>query len=63
VFEITATGTEKVLFNFHGYDGFAPVAGLVLAKGTLYGTTMYGGDSFCAGPGGCGTWNGFDVDD
>jgi uncharacterized repeat protein (TIGR03803 family) len=46
VFELTSSGTEKILhsFNADGTDGFYPQAGLVLdAKGNLYGTTVEGG--------------------
>lgn len=38
------TGAEKVLYSFQGGpDGQGPVANLVSAKGTLYGTTSFGG--------------------
>lgn len=41
------TGAEKVLYSFCGQtgcsDGDAPLAGLVLVNGTLYGTTFAGG--------------------
>jgi uncharacterized repeat protein (TIGR03803 family) len=43
VFSVTTSGTEKVLYSFNGGDGADPVAGLVNFKGTLYGTTEYGG--------------------
>ena len=47
--------TETVLHAFQGgSDGREPVSGLVQdASGTLYGTTLYGGDAAC--PTGCGT--------
>jgi len=47
VSEITASGTEKVLYNFTGgIDGGLPDAALVLdGKGNLYGTTFGGGAS------------------
>jgi phospholipase C len=51
-----ATGSEKVVHAFSGgADGALPVAGLVAAHGTLYGTTQYGGadTAFCET--GCGT--------
>ena len=53
-------GSEQVLHSFSGYpDGAVPYAGLTYVKGTLYGTTQYGGDSsqHCTGKGiaGCGT--------
>ncbi len=45
VFSITPGGKEKVLYRFRGYpyDGALPAAGLIDVKGTLYGTTGYGG--------------------
>ena len=49
-------GTEKVLYSFKGgSDGASPSAGLMNVKGTLYGTTVYGGDTTCAAGSGCGT--------
>jgi uncharacterized repeat protein (TIGR03803 family) len=56
VFTITPSGKEKVLYSF-GYgtkDGSDPEAALVEVKGTLYGTTEYGGGSSC-GTYECGT--------
>ena len=58
VFSVTLGGTEKVLHSFGGGgDGARPHAGLVDVKGTLYGTTLYGGQSECytSGPVACGT--------
>ncbi len=45
VFSITPSGTERVLHSFGGTtnDGVFPYAGLLNVKGTLYGTTYYGG--------------------
>lgn len=45
VFSITPSGTENVLHIFGGYpnDGANPYAPLIDVKGTLYGTTGYGG--------------------
>jgi len=44
VFSITPSGTETVLHSFGGSgDGSNPEADLINAKGTLYGTTFYGG--------------------
>jgi len=45
VFSITPSGTEAVLYSFKGGsgDGEFPLAGLINVKGTLYGTTVYGG--------------------
>jgi uncharacterized repeat protein (TIGR03803 family) len=47
VFSITTTGTEKVLHQFkpHKLDGSLPLDSLINVKGTLYGTTVEGGDS------------------
>lgn len=41
VFEILASGKERVLYNFadHG-DGYYPVASLINVKGTLYGNNF-----------------------
>ena len=56
VFEVTASGAERVVYNFRGgRHGKYPVGNLVAANGTLYGTTASGGDrSACSGYG-CGT--------
>jgi uncharacterized repeat protein (TIGR03803 family) len=49
VFSVTADGKEKVLHSFsvpegsRGPDGGNPAAGLILARGLLYGTTEFGG--------------------
>ncbi len=58
VFEVTAGGVEKVLYEFKGAkkgDGAWPYAGLVLdeSTGNLYGTTLAGGTGQCVS--GCGT--------
>jgi uncharacterized repeat protein (TIGR03803 family) len=46
--------TETVLHSFgSGGDGYSPYASLINVKGTLYGTTEYGGTGNC--PHGCGT--------
>jgi uncharacterized repeat protein (TIGR03803 family) len=61
VFEMTprknGSWTEKVLYNFTGgSDGALSDAGLVLdAAGSLYSTTLAGGDPHCYEGGGCGT--------
>ena len=53
VFEITAAGTESILYSFTGgSDGAGPYANLTLYKGHLYSTTSNGGSNNC--PGGCG---------
>lgn len=48
---------EQVLYSFQGgTDGAVPIGGLVRDKvGNLYGATLNGGSSSCAGPGQCGT--------
>jgi uncharacterized repeat protein (TIGR03803 family) len=46
VFAITKSGRESVLYTFGvggSGDGADPGAGLINVKGTLYGTTVYGG--------------------
>ena len=45
VFSVTPSGTENVIYAFHGgtLDGNEPHAGLVNLNGTLYGTTSRGG--------------------
>jgi uncharacterized repeat protein (TIGR03803 family) len=44
VFEITTSGNEHVLHSFgSSSDGLAPSASLIVVRGTLYGTTRYGG--------------------
>jgi uncharacterized repeat protein (TIGR03803 family) len=59
VFSITPSGMEKVLHRFsgsgNGTDGAYPVASLIDVKGTLYGTTQYGGAYSCDIGGSCGT--------
>lgn len=52
-----ATGAETVIYSFcinqDCTDGRAPYAGLIEMKGTLYGTTEFGGTN-CLANGGCG---------
>lgn len=44
VFGVTTAGVESMLYQFQGSsDGANPTAGLVNIKGTVYGTTYYGG--------------------
>lgn len=54
VFKVDTSGKESVLYSFQGgNDGDEPEANLINVKGTLYGTTRYGGDAACYD--GCGT--------
>jgi uncharacterized repeat protein (TIGR03803 family) len=54
-YEITAAGTEKVLYNFGpAPDGMWPGGGLVSYDGDYYGVTIAGGANTCNN-GGCGT--------
>lgn len=58
VYSLTPGGTERVLHDFGaGSDGGTPLAKLVDAGGTLYGTTVSGGTQACYGSyyGNCGT--------
>jgi uncharacterized repeat protein (TIGR03803 family) len=64
VFKVTLAGKETILYSFAGgTDGGGPSGGLIRdAKGSLYGTTLIGGDSLnspnCNNAnfaGGCGT--------
>ena len=58
VFSVTPSGQEKVLHAFAGAsDGANPNAALIDVNGTLYGTTVHGGDTKCRGfkGVGCGT--------
>jgi uncharacterized repeat protein (TIGR03803 family) len=46
VFEVSPSGTEKVLYTFKGgTDGLGPAAGLIAVNGDLYGTTTGGGSA------------------
>ena len=57
VFTITTSGAERVLYSFKaGTDGANPGASLINLGGTLYGTTLEGGDTSnkCFSKG-CGT--------
>jgi uncharacterized repeat protein (TIGR03803 family) len=54
-YEITAAGTEKVLYNFGpAPDGMYPGWGPVLSGGNYYGVTIGGGANTCVDSG-CGT--------
>ncbi len=52
----SAEWKEQVLYSFlGGTDGAVPIGGIVRDKaGNLYGATLNGGSSSCAGPGQCG---------
>jgi uncharacterized repeat protein (TIGR03803 family) len=55
LYEITAAGTEKVLYNFGpAPDGMWPGGGLALYGGNYYGVTIGGGANTCVDSG-CGT--------
>ena len=56
VFELSASGTESVLYSFTGgADGSSPFDGLVMDRaGNLYGTTEVGGNFNNSCPEGCG---------
>jgi uncharacterized repeat protein (TIGR03803 family) len=56
LFKITPDGALTTLHSFADTDGDSPEGGLVQAtNGTLYGTTISGGDLSCSNPYGCGT--------
>jgi uncharacterized repeat protein (TIGR03803 family) len=46
VFTVTRTGAERVLHSFpsSARDGMNPIGGLIAVRGTLYGTTLQGGN-------------------
>jgi uncharacterized repeat protein (TIGR03803 family) len=44
IFRVSTTGRdERIVFRFDGPNGAVPNASLIAVKGTLYGTTAYGG--------------------
>jgi uncharacterized repeat protein (TIGR03803 family) len=44
IFDVTPGGSDQVLYKFRGgHDGQVPTGSLINVKGTLYGTTSYGG--------------------
>lgn len=57
VFKLSIDGkSERVLYSFKGApDGADPVTSLVLFRGSLYGTTQYGGKTAALCSAGCGT--------
>jgi uncharacterized repeat protein (TIGR03803 family) len=55
-FKLNKSGQQVWLYSFKGGNGLNPDAGLLRdAAGNLFGTTVYGGDTNCAPPEGCGT--------
>jgi len=55
-FKLNKAGKQVWSYSFKGGNGYAPVAGLLRdAAGNLFGTTLYGGDTKCVPPEGCGT--------
>jgi uncharacterized repeat protein (TIGR03803 family) len=55
-FKLDKTGKQVWLHSFDGGNGHGPQAGLLRdAAGNLFGTTVYGGDTRCNPPYGCGT--------
>jgi uncharacterized repeat protein (TIGR03803 family) len=49
VFTITASGSERIVHQFHDKDGARPYGGLIGVHGMLYGTTELGGDYYGQG--------------
>jgi uncharacterized repeat protein (TIGR03803 family) len=44
IFDVTPGGSDSILYKFRGgHDGLIPTGSLINVKGTLYGTTSYGG--------------------
>jgi uncharacterized repeat protein (TIGR03803 family) len=54
VFKVAPDGIETVLHSFNVVSASGPSAPVMLRKGTLYGTTGFGGGTGCLGTG-CGT--------
>ena len=56
VFQMSRSGSEKVIYSFLGGDDGAALAANVIrdTEGNLYGTTRYGGDLSCDNGNGCG---------
>jgi uncharacterized repeat protein (TIGR03803 family) len=46
VFRVTTKGEENVVYSFSDANGVGPTASLIDVKGTLYGTTLYGGAGY-----------------
>jgi uncharacterized repeat protein (TIGR03803 family) len=47
VFEVSSSGTERVLYSFKGGKNGSHPSGVVALNGNLYGTTAQGGDAGC----------------
>jgi uncharacterized repeat protein (TIGR03803 family) len=55
-FMLNKAGKQEGVYSFGGMNGYGPVAGLLRdAMGNFFGTTVYGGDTNCDPPYGCGT--------
>jgi uncharacterized repeat protein (TIGR03803 family) len=55
-FKLNKSGQQVWLYSFDGANGLNPEAGLLRdGEGNLFGTTVYGGDTKCVPPEGCGT--------
>jgi len=55
-FKLDTTGKQVWLHSFQVGNGLNPYAGLLRdTLGDLFGTTLYGGDTSCVPPEGCGT--------
>jgi uncharacterized repeat protein (TIGR03803 family) len=59
LFEMSTSGSEHILYSFHGFysgsgDGWFPL-NVIEVKGTFYGVTGYGGAYECGQGSGCGT--------
>jgi uncharacterized repeat protein (TIGR03803 family) len=55
-FKLNKYGKQVWLHSFQGVNGHGPYAGLLRdAAGNLFGTTLYGGETNCVPPEGCGT--------
>jgi uncharacterized repeat protein (TIGR03803 family) len=50
VFEIDASGKERVVYSFSGgKDGIEPQGALAVSNGKIYGTTLFGGRGYAGG--------------
>jgi uncharacterized repeat protein (TIGR03803 family) len=56
IFKLSPAGTPTLVYAFKGgIDGAYPTGGLTNIRGTLYGTTLFGGSTGCGDARGCGT--------